>query len=491
MTRIRAALGGSVIMLRETYPYYLASEAVAANTDLVVRNKYTGNVATRVAQADQKAVERAIAAATAAFEHTRKMGAYQRQAILQQVVQAVSARHEELSQALAVEAGKPIRDARGEVTRLVDTFRIAAEEAVRIGGEWLPLDISARAGGYEAVLRRFPLGPCGFITPFNFPMNLVAHKVAPAIAAGCSWVLKPASATPVGALILGEILAQTELPPGAFSILPCSGEAIAPLVTDERIKLVSFTGSPDVGWDLKARAGKKRVALELGGNAACIVDRDADLDYAADRITIGAFYQSGQSCISVQRVIAHREIYDALKQRLVQRASALKAGDPLDEQTFLGPLITEADAQRIAQWVDEAAAAGARVVCGGQRHGAFYDATYLENVDPRQKISCVEVFGPVATLQPFDTFEEAVRIANDSVYGLQCGVFTRDLHHAYYAYEQLDVGGVVVNDMPSFRVDSMPYGGVKLSGQGREGVRYAIEKMTEPKLLVLNRPGRL
>jgi acyl-CoA reductase-like NAD-dependent aldehyde dehydrogenase len=478
-------------MLRESYPYYLGGVAVAANTDLPVTNKYTGAVATRVARADRTVVAQAIGAAQEAFAATRRMPAFQRQAVLSHAVERVTQRQSELAEALAIEAGKPIRDARGEVTRLIDTFRIAAEEAVRIAGEWLPLDISPRAAGYQAIVRRFPLGPCALITPFNFPMNLVAHKVAPAIAAGCPWVLKPASATPVGALILGEILAETKLPPGAFSIVPCSAADAEPLVTDERIKLLSFTGSPDVGWSLKARAGQKRVTLELGGNAACIVDRDADLDFAAERITSGAFYQSGQSCISVQRIIAHRAIYEALKARLIERATKLKAGDPLDEQTFLGPLITEADALRIEQWVGEAVVAGARVLCGGHRDGVFYEATYLENVDPRQKISCIEVFGPVATIQPFDEFADAVRIANDSRYGLQCGVFTQDLRHAFYAYEELDVGGVIVNDIPSFRVDNMPYGGVKHSGQGREGVRYAIEEMTERKLLVLNRAGEL
>ena len=478
-------------MLRESYPYYLGGVAVAANTDLPVTNKYTGAVATRVARADRTVVAQAIGAAQEAFAATRRMPAFQRQAVLSHAVERVTQRQSELAEALAIEAGKPIRDARGEVTRLIDTFRIAAEEAVRIAGEWLPLDISPRAAGYQAIVRRFPLGPCALITPFNFPMNLVAHKVAPAIAAGCPWVLKPASATPVGALILGEILAETKLPPGAFSIVPCSAADAEPLVTDERIKLLSFTGSPDVGWSLKARAGQKRVTLELGGNAACIVDRDADLDFAAERITSGAFYQSGQSCISVQRIIAHRAIYEALKARLIERATKLKAGDPLDEQTFLGPLITEADALRIEQWVGEAVVAGARVLCGGHRDGVFYEATYLENVDPRQKISCIEVFGPVATIQPFDEFADAVRIANDSRYGLQCGVFTHDLRHAFYAYEELDVGGVIVNDIPSFRVDNMPYGGVKHSGQGREGVRYAIEEMTERKLLVLNRAGEL
>jgi len=478
-------------MLRESYPCYVAGQPTAGSRTLVVTNKYTGQPAARVSRADAAMIDQAIAAAVAALEHTRKLPAFRRRDVLQHVVQRVQQRHEELSRVLAIEAGKPIRDARGEVTRLIDTFRIAAEEATRITGEWLPLDISPRAEGYESIWRRFPIGPCSFITPFNFPMNLVAHKVAPAIAAACPWVLKPASQTPIGALLLAEILAETDLPAGAFSVLPCLPEDAGPLVEDERLKLLSFTGSPQVGWKLKSRAGRKRVTLELGGNAACIVDRDADLDFAAERITFGAFFQSGQSCISVQRILAHREVYDDLKRRLVERAARLKAGDPLEESTFLGPLISEGAARRVETWVNEAVAAGARVLCGGKRRGAFYEATYLENVDSRQKVSCQEVFGPVATLTPFDSFAQAVRVANDSDFGLQAGVFTRNLDHAFYAYDELEVGGVVINDVPSFRVDSMPYGGVKHSGQGREGVRFAIEEMTEIKLLVLNKPGRL
>lgn len=478
-------------MLRDTYPYYLAGQPVSANSDLIVTNKYTAQPAARVAKANRAVVEQAIAAAAEAFERTRKLPGHSRQAILNHLVRSVEQQHEELAHTLAIEVGKPIKDARGEVTRLVDTLRIAAEEAVRIGGEWMPLDISPRAAGYQALVRRFPIGPCGFITPFNFPLNLAAHKIGPAIAAGCPWVLKPASATPISSVMLGEFLAETDWPKGAFSILPCSAVDAAPLITDERIKKLSFTGSPEVGWILKDRAGRKRVTLELGGNAACIVDRGADLDYAADRITIGAFYQSGQSCISVQRVLGHREVYDALVAKLVERAKLLKVGDPLEEDTFLGPLITLDDAQRVESWINEAVAAGARVLCGGRREGPCLEATYLEGVDPRQKISCVEAFGPVATVQPFEQFEEAVRIANDSEYGLQCGVFTPSLDHAFYAYEELDVGGVVINDIPSMRVDSMPYGGVKKSGLGREGVKFAIEEMTERKLLVLNRAGRL
>jgi len=478
-------------MLKSTYPYYVASRATAANADLVVTNKYTGESVARVAQADAATIDRAIAAAVEAFDHTRKMPSYHRQGILYHVVKRVTERQEELAHVLCIEAGKPICDARGEVARLIDTFRVAAEESVRMTGEYLPLDISKRAEGYEGIWRRFPIGPCAFISPFNFPLNLVAHKIAPAIAVGCPFVLKPASWTPIGALILGEILAETDWPEGAFSILPCTRDAADALTTDERIKLLSFTGSPEVGWALKARAGKKKVVLELGGNAACIVDEGVDVEYAADRIILGAFYQSGQSCISVQRIIAHEAIYEPLKQLLRDRVAKLKAGDPLDEDTFLGPMISEHDAKRVEQWVNEAIDSGAKLICGGRRNGVFYDATLLENVEPHMRISCQEAFGPVATVQPFVEFRDAVRIANDSIYGLQAGVFTKTIDHAFYAFNELEVGGVIINDVPSFRVDHMPYGGVKDSGLGREGMRFAMEEMTETRLMVLNRAGRL
>ena len=478
-------------MLRESYPYYLANRPVAANTDLVVTNKYTGRPATRVALADAATIDRAIAAAVKAFEHTRRMPAFKRQAMLTHVVQRVTERHEELAHTLCIEAGKPIRDARGEVTRLIDTFRVAAEESVRMTGEYLPLDISPRADGYESIWRRFPIGPCSFISPFNFPLNLVAHKVAPAIAVGCTFILKPASWTPIGALILGEILAETDLPEGAFSILPCRRDGADLFTTDERLKLLSFTGSPDVGWALKAKAGKKKVVLELGGNAACVVDEGADLAFAADRIVIGAYYQSGQSCISVQRILAHKAVYEHLKRLLVERIGKLKAGDPLDEDTFLGPIISESDAKRLESWIEEARQGGAKVLCGGRRNGVFVDATLLENVEPHMKISCLEAFGPVATIQPFTDFKDAVRVVNDSTYGLQAGIFTRNIDHAMYAFNELDVGGVVINDVPSVRVDNMPYGGIKDSGLGREGIRFAMQDMTEIKLLVLHNLGRL
>ncbi|NOS99145.1 MAG: aldehyde dehydrogenase family protein [Phycisphaerales bacterium] len=476
-------------MLKDNYPYYLANEPISANADLEVTNKYTGEVATRVAVADGRVIDDAIGRAVAAAPACRKMPSYARAAVLNHVVKRMTERYEELARALAIEAGKPIKDARGEVTRGIDTFRIAAEEATRIYGQYLPLDISPRAEGYEGLCKRVPIGVCSFISPFNFPINLAAHKVAPAIAVGCPFVLKPASRTPIGALIIGEILAETALPKGAFSILPCGRDGADLFTTDERIKLLSFTGSPDVGWALKAKAGKKKVVLELGGNAACIVDRDADLEYAVQRLIIGAFYQSGQSCIGVQRIFIHESIYDSLNRKLADAASKLISGDPLNEDTFIGPMITEGDAKRIEKWCADAVKAGARIVCGGHRKGAIHDATLLEHVPDDADLSCNEAFGPVAIMEPFISFKSACDRVNASAFGLQAGVFTNNIHHAYYAFNELEVGGVVINDVPSFRVDNMPYGGVKDSGLGREGIRYAIEDMTELRLMVMNRLG--
>jgi acyl-CoA reductase-like NAD-dependent aldehyde dehydrogenase len=472
-------------MLRESYPYYLANQAMTPNQDLKVTDKYTGKVATRVALADAKAIDAGIAAAASAQEAMGRLPPYERQAVLNHCVERFKARHEEFAQALCIEAGKPIRDSRGEVTRLIDTFRVAAEEAVRINGEVLNLEISPRAKGYRGMTRRVPIGPCSFISPFNFPLNLAAHKIAPAIAAGCTFVLKPASRTPIGAILIGEVLAETALPKGAYSILPCSRDGADLFTTDERLKLLSFTGSPEVGWDLKARAGKKPVVLELGGNAACVVDADADLDDALERIVFGAFYQSGQSCISVQRILVHASRYEEFKQRFTARVAALVMGDPRDEETFIGPMIDEKEAQRLESWIQDACESGATVLCGGKRQGAMLEATVLEGVPRSSALACKEAFGPIAVLEPFDDFDAALRSVNDSVFGLQAGIFTRDLNHALRAWDVLHVGGVVIGDVPSWRVDNMPYGGVKDSGLGREGVRYAIEDMTEIRLLVI------
>ncbi|SBS39056.1 Sulfoacetaldehyde dehydrogenase [Marinomonas spartinae] len=472
-------------MLKSSYPFYLANEAVHANTDLSVHNKYSNEVATKVAMASVADIDKAIAAADEAKDAMKALPAYQRQAILQHCIMRFKERFEELAYALCIEAGKPIKDSRGEVTRLIDTFQIAAEEATRIYGEVMPMDISARAADYQGMWKRVPIGPCSFISPFNFPLNLAAHKIAPAIAAGCPFVLKPASLTPVSALIVGEILAETDLPKGAFSILPCHRQGADLFTTDERLKLLSFTGSPDVGWALKAKAGKKPVVLELGGNAACIVDEGTDLDDAVQRIVFGAYYQSGQSCISVQRIIAHESLYDDLKQRLTSVVKELVSGDPLDENTFIGPMISEKEAQRLHTWIEEAVVGGASVLAGGQRNGAMLEATLMENVEPDMSVSCQEVFGPVAILSSFRDFDTALAEVNNSVFGLQAGIFTKDIYKAYKAWDVLDVGGVVIGDVPSWRVDHMPYGGVKDSGLGREGVRFAIEDMTEMKLMVL------
>jgi acyl-CoA reductase-like NAD-dependent aldehyde dehydrogenase len=380
-------------MLAKAYPYYLANEAVFANQGLAVTNKYTNEVATYTAIADAKAIDQAIAAAAASQPLLNKMAPYERQNILNHCVKRFEERFDELAHALCIEAGKPIKDSRGEVTRLIDTFRIAAEESVRMHGEVINLEITPRAKGYTGMYKRVPIGPCSFISPFNFPLNLAAHKVAPAIATGCAFVLKPASRTPLGALIIGEVLAETDLPKGAFSILPCSRDGADLFTTDERFKLLSFTGSPQVGWELKAKAGKKPVILELGGNAACVVDADSDLDDAVERIVFGAYYQSGQSCISVQRVIVHESIYDDFKQRYTDKVANLIHGDPLNEDTFIGPMISESEAIRLDNWVQDAVAAGANLLCGGKREGNMLQATLLENVPSDAAINTEEAFG--------------------------------------------------------------------------------------------------
>lgn len=476
--------------LQDTYPLYLANEAQQPNTDLAVTDKFTGEVATRVALADAKTIDAGIAAAVEAAEPMRHMASYERQAVLQHCVNRFTERKDELAYALCVEAGKPINDSRGEVGRLIDTFRIAAEESVRMTGEVQPLDISPRAKGYQGIWKRVPIGPCSFISPFNFPLNLAAHKIAPAIAVGCPFVMKPASRTPLGAIIMGEVLAETDLPKGAFSILPASRDGADLFTTDERLKLLSFTGSPDVGWDLKARAGKKKVVLELGGNAAVIIDQDADLDDAVARTVFGAFYQSGQSCIGVQRILVHDKVYDAFKEKLVAKTKTLIAGNPHDEATFVGPMIDVKEAVRLDNWIQEAVGKGGTLLCGGKREGAMLEATLLENVDRNTKINIEEAFGPAAFLIRFHEWKEAMDIVNDSKFGLQAGIFTRDIFKVLDAWDELDVGGVVVNDVPSYRVDNMPYGGVKDSGLGREGIRFAMEDMTEIRNLVIRRrPG--
>ncbi|MDH7971003.1 aldehyde dehydrogenase family protein [Sphingomonas sp. AR_OL41] len=476
-----------MVQLQQQYPLYLNNKAVQSNADLAVTDKFTGEVAFRVAQADAATIDAAIAGAVRATGPMARLASYERQAVLQHCVDRFRERFDELAYALCVEAGKPIKDSEGEVTRLIDTFRIAAEESVRMTGEVQPLDISPRARGYQGMWKRVPIGPCSFISPFNFPLNLAAHKIAPALAVGCPFVMKPASRTPLGAILMGEVLAETDLPEGAFSILPAHREGADLFTTDDRLKLLSFTGSPAVGWDLKARAGKKKLVLELGGNAAVIIDADADLEDALDRVIFGAFYQSGQSCIGVQRIIVHAQVYERFRDMLVERTRTLKAGDPKDRETFIGPMISEGEASRLDGWIQQAIARGARLLCGGKRQGAMLEATLLENVDRNADAYREEAFGPLAILSRFERFEDALDEVNDSKFGLQAGVFTRDLFKMFDAWDRLEVGGVVINDVPSYRVDNMPYGGVKDSGLGREGVRFAMEDMTEIRNLVIRR----
>ena len=472
-------------MLAPSYPYYLANKPVYANKDLKITDKYTGEVATHVALADAQVIDDAITASVAATEAMANMPAYERQAVLMHCVQRFTERQDEIAMALCIEAGKPIKDAKGEVTRLIDTFRIAAEESVRISGEVIPMDISPRAKGYSGMTKRVPIGPCSFISPFNFPLNLAAHKVAPAIAAGCPFILKPASLTPVGALIIAEVLAETNLPEGAFSVLPCRRDGAELFTEDDRLKLLSFTGSPDVGWALKAKAGKKPVVLELGGNAACVVDKDTNIDDAVSRIVFGAFYQSGQSCIGVQRIYLHEDIANKFKEKLIQATQNLKMGDPKDPDTFIGPMISENEAIRLSNWINQAIEQGATLLCGGQRDGSMLSATLMEKVDASQNIRNEEAFGPVAIIDTFSCFDKVLEEINESKFGLQAGIFTRDIYKAHKAWNTLDVGGVIIGDVPSWRVDHMPYGGVKDSGIGREGIKYAIEDMTELRLMVL------
>ncbi|MCZ8369022.1 MAG: aldehyde dehydrogenase family protein [Porphyrobacter sp.] len=475
------------MQLKDIYPLYLNNKAVQPNTDLEVTDKYTGEVAFRTALATPDVIEEAIAGAVRAAEPMARLASFEKQDVLMHCVRRFKERSEELAYALCVEAGKPIKDSEGEVSRLIDTFRIAAEEVVRNYGEVQPLDISARAKGYMGMWKRVPIGPCSFISPFNFPLNLAAHKIAPAIAMGCPFVMKPASKTPLGAIIMGEVLAECDiLPEGAFSILPASRDGADMFTQDERLKLLSFTGSPGVGWDLKAKAGKKKVVLELGGNAAVIIDKDADLADALERVIFGAFYQSGQSCIGVQRILIHDEVYERFKAMLVARAGKLVAGDPKERDTFIGPMISDGEAKRLKGWIDEAVEAGATLLCGGGlSRGNMLEATLLEGVPDDAKVKNEEAFGPLAILQRFTHFDAALEEVNNSKFGLQAGIFTRDLFQMFAAWDRLEVGGVVINDVPSYRVDNMPYGGVKDSGLGREGIRFAMEDMSEIRNLII------
>jgi len=451
-----------------------------------IRAPYDGGVIGSVFRGRREHAEAAIAAAVKAFGTTRRLPAFERQRVLRRVSENISERKQEFARTMAQEAGKPLKAARTEVERAIFTFNVAAEESTRIYGEYLPLDWQEFTAGRWGIVRRFPLGPIAGITPFNFPLNLVAHKVAPAIAAGCPLVLKPAPQTPFTAMLLAEAVQQAGWPDGGLNVLPLSNEDAGLLVTDERIKLISFTGSAAVGLQIKKNCGKKKVVLELGGNAGVIVHSDADLAYAADRCVVGAFSYAGQTCISVQRILVERSACGKFTDLLLEGVSKLKTGDPLDDSTDLGPMIRESDAVRASEWIQEAVRGGARVLCGGQRHGPMLEPTVLTGTRPEMKVNCQEIFAPVVTVELYDDFYQALRQVNNSPYGLQAGLFTRDAKLIFNAYEELEVGGLVAGDVPAFRIDHMPYGGIKDSGLGREGLRYAIEEMTEPKLLVMN-----
>jgi glyceraldehyde-3-phosphate dehydrogenase (NADP+) len=416
----------------------------------------------------------------------RQLSSHARATILQKTAQALQARQEEFARTMTTEAGKPVADARREVSRAIQTCAIAAEEAKRIGGEVVPLDWSPGMESHWGITRRFPIGPILGITPFNFPLNLVVHKVAPALAAGNAILIKPAPQTPLTALLLADLLMEAGVPPGAVNVVPCDNRVAEQLVIDPRFKLLSFTGSAPVGWMLKAKCGKKKVVLELGGNAAVIVEPDADLDYVAQRCVTGGFSYAGQTCISVQRIFVHESVAGTFTDRLLARVQQLKTGDPSDEQTVVGPLIDEGAAQRIEGWIGEALAQGAQLLAGGTRTRSVIRPTVLSQVTGTMNVSCQEVFGPLVTVTSYRDFATVLNAVNESEYGLQAGLFTQDVGRIFQAFEQLEVGAVLANEIPTFRADHMPYGGVKDSGIGREGVRYAIEDMTEPKLLVLN-----
>jgi acyl-CoA reductase-like NAD-dependent aldehyde dehydrogenase len=465
--------------------FYLNGNWMTHGREAVVASPFDHSVVAVVYEATREDIETAIQSAVQAFAVTRKMTSYQRASVLRKTADGIRQRREEFARTICQEAGKPIKTARIEVDRGIYTFEVAAEEASRIYGEYIPLDTLEATAGRWGLLRRFPLGPVFAITPFNFPLNLVAHKVAPAIAAGCPLILKPAPQTPVTALMLTEVVHEAGLAEGALAVMPLSNDDAALLVTDDRIKLLTFTGSAAVGWDLKSKAGKKRVTLELGGNAGVIVHSDADLAYAAQRCVAGGFSYGGQTCISVQRILVEHSVFDRFTKLLLEGVHKLKSGDPMHDDTDIPPLIREKDATRATEWIDEAVQGGAKLLAGGKRKGAFVEPAVLTATTPEMRVNCAEIFAPVVTVEPYEDFRDALHQINNTSYGLQAGLFTRDAGLIHAAFETLEVGSVIAGDVPSFRVDQMPYGGVKDSGLGREGLRYSIEDMTERKLLVM------
>ena len=471
------------------HPIFLAGRWVESPDILIVDNPADPQTpAGTTFNATEAQYEEAVEAAVAAFEVTRRLPAYERGRILREISGGIKARREELGRLIALEAGKPIRDALVEVDRATLTFRLGAEEAERMTGELIPLDLMPASKDRIGITRRFPIGPIAAISPFNFPLNLAAHKVAPAIASGNPIVLKPPSKDPLTMLTVGEIIEAAGAPAGSVSILPMTRELGDRMVADERFKLLTFTGSPSVGWRMKERAGKKKVVLELGGNAGVIVDRTADLDWAVKRCLVGAFSYAGQVCISVQRMVIHEDVWDTFMDRFVEGARGLKLGDPLDSTTDLGPMVDATAAGRTQRWVDEAVAMGGKLLLGGKADGTYFPPTVLTDVPLSAQVCSNEAFAPLVVAFPFRELDQAIGLVNDSMFGLQTGVFTNDLAGAWKAFAELEVGGVIVNDVPTYRIDHMPYGGVKDSGLGREGLRWAIEDMTEIRIMVLAQP---
>lgn len=451
-----------------------------------IKSPYDQSVVGKVHFAEERQVQEALTAADEAFLETKKLSSHERSIVLEKISSEIERRKEELAKSIVLTAGKTIKSSRVEVERSVNTFKIASEEAKRMEGEIIPLDLSAQTKERWGFVRRFPIGVIAAITPFNFPLNLVAHKVAPALASGNTVVLRPASQVCITSLLLGEIINETDCPEGGINIVPSGYKEAEVLLDDERVKKLTFTGSPSIGWELKKRAYKKKVTLELGGNAAVVIEADANLDFALSQTILGAFSYSGQVCISIQRIFLQEKIYERFLADFVEQTKKLKMGNPLEEETDIGPMINLEAAEKTEEWVNEAVENGARIVCGGRRDGVMFEPTVLENVKPELRISWLEAFAPIVVVYPYKDFEEALKGVNYSIYGLQAGIFTNDLKKAFKAYEVLDVGGVIINDIPTFRIDHMPYGGVKESGFGREGLKYAIEEMTEMKLMALN-----
>lgn len=468
------------------YPFWLNGAWVSDGELAEIRAPYNGELIGTVSYGSRQHAELALDAAVRAFERTRKLPSYERQRILATTARLLSERKEEFAQVLARESGKPIKIARVEVERTVFTLQMSSEEATRIGGEVLPLDLLPAAAGRWGIVRRFPVGPVIAIAAFNFPLILAAHKIGPAIAAGCSVILKPPPQDPITTLMLAKLFEVAGTPAGAINVLPLANGDASLLVQDTRTRMLTFTGSIAVGWELRNIAGGKRVLLELGGNAAAIVHKDADLEYAAQRCATGAFSYAGQSCVSVQRIFVHEDVQHRFIEALIAAVEQLRVGDPLDEATDVGPMIRERDAVRALDWVQEAISGGARLLCGGQRDASLLQPTVLAGTSPRMRVNCQEIFAPVVTVEPYGEFESALNQVNDSPFGLQTGLFTHDAGLIFRAYEELNVGGVIAGDIPTWRIDHMPYGGVKDSGVGREGVRYTIQEMTEMKLLVMN-----